>query len=510
MKNLSLKEMLQNNLRELQTNDVRQYHLTHDFYSGQKLNSNYKFNQAQNDADHKRLVDQNDLDVINALLFPHPTMGSVFTEALTGFETSSRGEELPQAVIKKSSVDLLDRLINYYEQYLESGLGLLLSTQSDRLDKKSIYIIQAAYPMNTIIVQNICILSEFWIRSPFSWEPDAGIDLLDYLFVEYQAPACLKKCWYETATQENLQWLITYILYAQGGSVKKIAAQFDWIVTSNKLWHQMLQAPAYLLPNEAVLYCEFQRLNGTDEVYQFLVSNKAYAINLLSNPNQYTLDFWYSMVRWLTLNEDQIIGTEMARILVWARHQFTEFEKAGRLFSMNGRSCVKVQAETLEYHQAIVARRVEIARRTELRRLAALARLEAEEVRAEEARLRALENQNFPSYQWKKLGLSWVAGKKTVGQWEFCELSTSEELFKEGEAMCNCVGGYDESCNEGLSAIVSLRFNGRPKVTIEIDPETRALVQASGHENQDITQSERKLIKRWLTKCVSSFSGSLL
>ena len=505
MRNASLKEKLQNNLRVLQIKDIQKYHLTHDFYSGGKLNSNCKFNHTQgsSDRDHNILLEQQDLDVINELLFPNPTMGNVFADALSGL-IPAKGEDkkhLHESDIQiasiKPSEDLLSRLKDFYNLYLETGLRSLLLKQSDRLEKKNIEIIQNAYSKN--IVQNICILSEFWVRDPLSWIPDNGNSLLEHLFVEYQAPPCLKKCWYKTATEENLQWLMSYILYVQGGSVKLMATNFEWAVASNKLWHQLFQAPAHLSPDEAVLYCEVKRLNGSDDIYKAITANQAYAINLLSNPNKSTVEFWYSMVRWITLNEDQIIGTEMSRILIWARHQFTEFAKTGKLFTMNGRSCTKVQKETLDYHRAIVARRLEMARRIELRRLAAIARQEEEDARAEEARVIEYDNYYLsPSLSWEKLGLSSYVPRKSNDQWQFVELTTSAELSREGELMDNCVAGYDESCNEGLSAIVSLRFNGKNRVTIEIDPETRTLIQALGYQNQDINQDEKRLIKQWL------------
>ncbi len=499
MKNLSLKEKLKGNLRMLQIEDVRQYHLTHDYYSGRKLNSNVQFDQAQNDIDHEVLVEKQDLDYINELLFPKPTIASVLADALSGFSVNTPKEEIThQIAIKKPSDELISRLQNYYELYLNKGLVALLPTQSEKLISKSVEVIKDAYPNNTIMVQNICILSEFWIRSPFNWKPEKGTSLLDHLFVTYQVPACLRKCWNKTATKENLQWLIVFLLYVQGGSVKQIAKSFKWNVTNNKLWHELFQAPAYLPPEEAVLYCELNRLNGSANIYRYITTYEAYVINLLTHSNLNTVEFWYSMVRWLVLNEDQIIGTEVARVLVWARHQFTEFEKAGKQFSMNGRSCAKVQAETLAYHRAIVARRVEAARRIELRRLEAIAREQEAMERAEAAYVETRRNQEWPSYRWKKLDLSWEKDN-----WKFVELSSSGELLEEGEAMDNCVGSYDESCYEGCSAIVSLRYNGKRKVTIEIDPETRTLVQASGYANQDINQAEKDLIEMWLRKQVT-------
>ena len=504
MKNLSLKEQLQNNLRALQIDDVREYHLTHDFYSGQELNSNCRVQEAKNDSDYKVLMEQQDLDYMNRLLFPHPTMESTFSNLLPSNMTINKDKTYLEMALPKLSDDLLHRLTSYYDQYLNYGLSTALENQADKLSLESIVLIKSIYGENTIIIKNICILSEFWIRSPFSWTENTGTSLLDHLFVEYQAPTCLKKCWHRTATQENLQWLIVYILYAQGGSVKQIATNFDWKVSNNKLWHYLFQAPARLSAREAVRYCEVKRLKASDEIYQCLYANEAYAINVLSETDQNSIDFWYSMVRWLVANEEQIIGTEMSRILVWARHQFTEFERAGKLFSMNGRSCSKVQKETLEYYRAIVARRVEMARRAELRRLAAITRQEETETREAEARLIAYQYAGYESYRWDKIGLSWSNYKNTVFRWKFVELSSSEELFEEGEAMNNCVAGYDESCHDGLSIIVSLQCNDERKVTIEIDPESRTLVQALGYDNRCINSHEKLVITEWLNECVSN------
>lgn len=500
MKTISLKETLKNNLRKYQLDDARQYHLTHDYYSGRKLNSNCAFDQASNDAEHEVLVDQVDFEYINTLLFPQPTFGNAFTDALEGL-IETKKENKTQMVITKPSDDLVSRLTHYYLEYLENGVSELMPNQSERLAENSINLIRGVYADNAIIVKNICILSEFWIRSPLDWAPAKGVSLFEYLFVEYSAPACLKKCWYQTATQENMQWLIAYIAYGQGGSVKKLAEVFEWVVPTNKLWHQLLNAPTSLSPREAVRYCELKRLNASDNIIEFMDNNKAYAAHILSTEFRSSVNFWYSMVRWLVANEECIIGTEMGRVLVWARHQFTEFEKAGNIFLMNGRSVKKVQADTLAYHQQIIARRREAARRAELRRLA---RIERERQREEAfADFNVCENR-FASYQWKALGLSFKKQK-----WQFVELLCSEDLYKEGEAMEHCVASYDEACNEGNSAIISLRHNGERKATIEIDPELMVLVQASGQENRDLTRREREVIECWLKEVVEkgSFKG---
>ena len=57
------------------------------------------------------------------------------------------------------------------------------------------------------------------------------------------------------------------------------------------------------------------------------------------------------------------------------------------------------------------------------------------------------------------------------GGWQFVELTNSEALREEGDAMQHCVAGYDGDCYRGQSHIFSLRnAKGQRVSTLELRP----------------------------------------
>ena len=82
--------------------------------------------------------------------------------------------------------------------------------------------------------------------------------------------------------------------------------------------------------------------------------------------------------------------------------------------------------------------------------------------------------------------------------WTVTELTMSEALVAEARTMRHCVSSYDLRCAQGLSAIFSVRFGGERRVTVELEPSTRRVVQARGFANRACTDEELAVIYRWL------------
>ncbi len=64
--------------------------------------------------------------------------------------------------------------------------------------------------------------------------------------------------------------------------------------------------------------------------------------------------------------------------------------------------------------------------------------------------------------------------------------------------MNHCVHGYDYPCVRGLSAVFSLCFEDVRRVTVELEPAPRRVVQARGLYNRARTAAELEIIARWL------------
>lgn len=92
-----------------------------------------------------------------------------------------------------------------------------------------------------------------------------------------------------------------------------------------------------------------------------------------------------------------------------------------------------------------------------------------------------------------------------AGEWvEIVELTNTRLLSEEGRTQLHCVFSYGEYCMDGTSAIVSFRWLGHSKgnkstrrVTAEISPERKELVQLRGRANSLPSQQQLRVIKEW-------------
>jgi hypothetical protein len=118
--------------------------------------------------------------------------------------------------------------------------------------------------------------------------------------------------------------------------------------------------------------------------------------------------------------------------------------------------------------------------------------------------------------QWNGMGIpKWnYVGRNFY--WECFELVTNKDLSNEGRKQRHCVYGYVDRCMHGGSAIFSLRkytkeivnydeenqpvyggTNEQGRLTIEINPGTRQMVQVRGPLNRASEKDEREILKLW-------------
>lgn len=112
-----------------------------------------------------------------------------------------------------------------------------------------------------------------------------------------------------------------------------------------------------------------------------------------------------------------------------------------------------------------------------------------------------------PRLRWKKTGIGGFRhvepkdNEWSFRYWTIRELSTSQELIEEGNALHHCVGGYAFRCVKGRSSIWSLQAHGSLEthrvLTIEVDPATRRIVTALGNCNSSPDAEARQVMEMW-------------
>lgn len=503
------KPTIQQCIQALKDEQRRQYHLTHDCFTGRRLTTPYELNDEP-EVDAKTQKQQRDLDSLNAILYPTPKLGQVLSDSLAGLKLKPvNAAPIAAETLAKPSQDLLQRATHWFDQYCADGLATLLPAQSAQLSEANIAVVKRAFGHNSVLIQNVCMLSAFWLRSPLDWKAKDG-GLFEYLFTQYEAPAFLKACWSQTVDEDSVRWLLCYVMYAQGGSLKALAKHFNWTPQSKKLWHQLFSCPPHLSPQHAVLYAEFKRLGGWDEDFTCLMANASYVIDLLEPVSEEGRDFWYDTCRWTISHQFELNAEENRKVLWWARHQFTEQARHGEAYRLQSRSLAKVRESIAEYERAqreiqrARARMAERARQVSMARNEERERMRREYLEQQEARQQQYDYDydDVPiDTSWKNRGWDWATtahGKK----WRFVELTTTRDLYDEGEAMEHCVGGYSMSCLDGYAAIFSLRGEGYRKATIEVDPMSKQLTQMQGKCNAELKNSIQSVVEAWMQRVV--------
>ena len=335
------------------------------------------------------------------------------------------------------------------------------------------------------------LFAPFWVRAVEAWEPPPegtpdGLlgSLVAHLFVRYPVPGALRRVWVD-ASAADLKWVCWYILFAQGGSLRRAARDFGWAIPSGFV-ERFARAPDGLDPPAACRYAEVMRLGGEVTDFERLQRDEGWRVDpterssgLLSQGWEAfergrddvteVRACWYDAVPWLARHREALTDGEAAAILAWFLHAVTERRRwAG---------------DPLPSWRSVRPQEV----------LDALA----------QQRLWAL-RLGGPQAPWRARGWDWT----TEDGWEVVELVSVTELAAEGAAMQHCVGGYGPRCGAGLSAIFSLRFEGERRATVELDPRGAHLIQVRGRMNAAVDDAVHGLVARWLAGVRAQFEGT--
>jgi hypothetical protein len=100
----------------------------------------------------------------------------------------------------------------------------------------------------------------------------------------------------------------------------------------------------------------------------------------------------------------------------------------------------------------------------------------------------------FKGQTWEQKGKGYH-GQSSL--WTIREITTAEELAAEGRAMRHCVASFAGMIERGITSIWSLRQDGGRRLTVEVIPSARAIVQARGKCNRLPTNAEKSILKNW-------------
>lgn len=408
--------------------------------------------------------------------------------------------ETPSPDILEQLVDLVDRIDEH-----RSDEPILIDHIAQAIgDLHNIDVLQTSIHDKQTL-RSVLYFAPFWLRSPMTWNPKSDTPLLVHLFCHYETPAFLHDL-RSLETAIDYKWLLWLIVLGQGGSLKRAGERLGWHIPTKSVQY-LYDAPKDISKVKATMFAEIKRLGGSAEDHKRIIRHPAYVEDLssLGSPtdpmekNRHA--FWQETVRWLIVNRDLITDAQSQEILDWASHEYTEAERTGNShFSWKGRKLHNILERSEEYRHQLEREREQNRLRQELafeRYRLQREGLLGDELERELERYYLRLEQGYTQYEWEPHDLDWEYVDHRGARWNFVELTTGVELYREGERMHHCVSAYALGCSEGRSTIVSVRLEGVQTLTIEIVPETLQLRQVYGAYNRRASLDEQNLVEFW-------------
>lgn len=313
-----------------------------------------------------------------------------------------------------------------------------------------------------------------WIRGPETWEPrESSVmalfsSLAHHLLANFPVPPVLLSSWF-LGTDWSARIRQNWFKHAGRGDSLRDAG-FP-IRLTRRMLHDFAHAPA-MVPIEAALrWAEVRGLGGSDSLARAVASTRL-AGEFADNA------FWVSVFH-LFINTPRLDLAHVAPVIEYLYAQKFECQQViigddTELAISPPQPDLTVKGRTVE---SLMKRHAEwLAARTEERQRVTI--------------------------RWERTGIAEYRTQCFDRTWTIRELLDSNELAAEGKAMNHCVAEcYTERCFERGSSIWSMgveRPGGRERVlTIEIDPDSRALSQAKGLLNADPDETSRAVLLDW-------------
>ncbi|WP_046743342.1 PcfJ domain-containing protein [Kordia zhangzhouensis] len=297
-----------------------------------------------------------------------------------------------------------------------------------------------------------------WKRKSYNEERQLK-DLISHCFVKYEVPVFMYDAWL-TRNRKYISWFIDL---ASGYSVKKLSKVPVYL--SKKGAHYFLQAPASYSIEMALRRAQALAF-GADEVTADRIAHSYISRNGFSNEA-----FWETVIQFFA-KQTMLDFRKMNEIIDY----LSDCIRDDASYSIKGRTINSLTRQSDEWH-------------------AAQAIYEAQDA--------------LDLYHWEPtLDTSFVEFQKKgsdVKKFRLFELCSSEELIKEGNKMNHCVASYAYSCVARVTGIFSLRCmsfsNGNETLaTIEVNINSKKIVQAKARFNKPISAEANRIMKTWATQ----------
>ena len=313
-----------------------------------------------------------------------------------------------------------------------------------------------------------------WVGNDRGWRAVVNA-LAQHLFARYRVPAFLASAWY--ATDEGLgdRKRLWFVEHSQGAAFRSLDLP---IRMTRKMEHVFLGSRDHLSIEQAMRRAELLAL-GADATLVDAVLTARPAVVLRHGA------FWRTVWHFLVTNGRVFDMEQVAPLIDFlhaVRHEHVAVDTTAGIvmrppplpeFSLKGRTVRSVLRLMEEWHRGL--------------------------------------GTGEGGYAWQASTVRPMVVEAPCESpdapptlWELVELTSSAQLRAEGTALQHCVASYGYGCWKGRARIWSLRrrrgVTCRSVVTVEVNPQSRTIVQARGFRNRRASGRVFEMLQTWASR----------
>lgn len=344
-----------------------------------------------------------------------------------------------------------------------------------------------AYPLMEVLIR-MAAYAPRWLRDPECWMPDDAAaspwettrSLANHLFARWPVPAVFHSAWHLRGELVHLErdW---FCHLAAGGSLRRVQGMPPSV--SARALHLAMEAPAHLTIRQAIRQGQLQALGASPELIREVIASRM--VRDLSNDA-----VWSVLFAKITGDPDfdpadfGLVADTLSAVL-----ECDGVSRAGTLLRAP-------LGEVIRYCTRFWTGLLESRPHTDIRRQGVRSELYIRYFRPLPV-MPGVPTFHFTSHH---------AGD--VVDWWITQLRHRPEFVEEGKAMRNCVATYWKKCRTEKSALFSLRSRPRSdgekqprrEITIEVDLQSRRVIQIQGHWYRRYTPLHVPHLKAWAEK----------
>jgi len=307
------------------------------------------------------------------------------------------------------------------------------------------------------VLANISAFGNKTVRSIDAWTKDSLVaegqmkSLIRHCFATFEVPAFMENV-FSGDSKIHMLW---YIQLGRGDSVQQLSA-FP-VMFTGKMAHEFRQTPDNYNVGQAIRRAQAIGFGATEE------RAEAIAWSALSIGFEHEA-FYSTVVQFVVNVKEEVAFDVLQNVLEYIEAMRDESTS----FTMKGRTWTALVRQSAEWHVAMAKKR--------------------------EAEGRS---------QWTPAPIANYVVADDDCTIKIIQLLTSEALYEEGAEMAHCVAEYEDSCEEGRTAIFSVRRFIQDQhwfetlATVEVFLKDMEIVQAQARFNEMICETAHAVIGEW-------------